>query len=108
MQPMLRKAVLIYGVIALAIALLLLSAGAFLPLGFYLLVNGFVVVGAILLQRGQYRVHFRWARRQMQPTGERVVDPTTGEIVEVVVDPKTGSRNVAPLRRVDAGPPAEK
>ena len=108
MQPMLRKAVLVYGVVALAIALLLLSAGAFLPLALYLVVNAVVVGGATLVARGRYGLHFAWERRQMQPTGERFIDPATGETIEVMVDPKTGVRNVAPLRRVDAGPPKQK
>ncbi len=54
MQPMLRKAVLVYGVVALAIALLLLSAGAFLPLALYLVVNAVLVAGAILVARGRH------------------------------------------------------
>ena len=105
---MLKKAVLVYAVVALAIALLLLSAGAFLPLGLYLVVNAVVVAGAILVARARYGVHFAWEQRQMEPTGERFIDPATGGSIEVMVDPKTGLRNVAPLRRRDAGPPREK
>jgi hypothetical protein len=101
MQPMLQKAILVYAVVALAIALLLLSAGAFLPLGLYLAVNATVLAAAILVARGRYGMHFAWERRQMEPTGETFTDPTTGEKIQVMVDPKTGVRNVAPLRPVD-------
>ena len=103
-----QKAVLVYGVVALAIAFFLLSAGAFLPLVLYLLVNAVVVSGAFLLARRHYGLHFVWERHEMVPTGEHFLDPTTGEMIEVLVDPKTGIRNIGPLQQVDADPRSQK
>jgi len=101
MQPMLQKAVLVYAVVALAVALLLLSAGAFLPLALYIAVNAVVVAGGILVARGRYGMHFAWENRRMVPTGETFIDPKTGETIKVMVDPKTGVRNVTLLGPVD-------
>lgn len=103
-----QKAGLAYGVVALAIAFFLLSAGAFLPLVLYLLVNAVVVGGAFLWARRRHGLHFVWERREMMPTGEHFLDPTTGEVMEVLVDPKTGIRNIGPLRQVDADPRSQK
>jgi hypothetical protein len=101
MQRMLKKLVIAYAVVALAVALLLLSAGAFLPLALYLAVNVVVVAGAILVARGRKGLHFAWEQERMEPTGESFTDPTTGEKIQVMVDPKTGLRNVSSLGPLD-------
>jgi hypothetical protein len=65
-----------------------------------LLVNGGVILAALLLERSHYRpeppVGARW-----EATGERFVDPATGHQIEVRYDRNTGARDY-----IDLGPPA--
>jgi hypothetical protein len=52
---MLRRALIVYGVLAIAGGLVLLALGVRFPLVLYLLVNGFVILAALLLERSRYR-----------------------------------------------------
>ena len=56
----------------------------------YLLINGLVIAVALPVERGRYRG--ATDRGQWEPTGERFVDPTTGRLVEVQYDRRSGKR----------------
>jgi hypothetical protein len=93
---MLRKAILAYGVLAIIGAIALALAGIVAGLVFYLFVNGAVVLAAVLFERGRY--HPATAPGgSWQETGERFVDPTTGQLMKVRYNPQTGARDYVPV-----------
>jgi hypothetical protein len=93
---MLRKAILAYGVLALVGAIALALAGVGIGLVFYLFVNGAVVVAAVLFERGRYRPTVTTGG-PWQETGERFVDPTSGQLMKVRYNPQTGARDYVPV-----------
>jgi hypothetical protein len=94
---MLRKVILAYGVLALIGAIGLALAGIVTGLVFYLFVNGAIVIAALLFERGRYRPAIapggKW-----EETGERFVDPSTGQLMKVRYNPQTGARDYVPLK----------
>jgi len=94
---MLRKVILAYGVLALIGAIGLALAGIVTGLVFYLFVNGAIVIAALLFERGRYRPTIapggKW-----EETGERFVDPSTGQLMKVRYNPQTGARDYVPLK----------
>lgn len=94
---MLRKAILIYGILAIIGAVALALAGVLVGLVFYLFINGVIVIAALLFERGRYRPSLtpggRW-----EETGERFVDPSTGQLMKVRYNPTTGARDYVPVR----------
>lgn len=94
---MLRKAILVYGVLAMVGAVGLAVAGVITGLVVYLFINGAIVIAALLFERGRYRPTVapggRW-----EETGERFVDPSTGQLMKVRYNPQTGARDYVPLR----------
>jgi len=90
---MLRKALLGAGLLALAGALVIALRGASFPLVMWLTVLGLALIGGILLERGRYK-----PSRPGNPgpdwvaTGERFVDPDSGETVAVFYQAATGER----------------
>ena len=93
---MLRKAILAYGVLAVVGAIVLALAGVGIGLVVYLFVNGSIVVAAVLLERGRYRPTVT-PGGPWQETGERFVDPTTGQLMKVRYNPQTGARDYVPV-----------
>jgi hypothetical protein len=87
----LRAAVLGLGGMAIAAGALLLGAGA-RGAGVNLMVIGAIVVLGTALERWRYRKAPPPAGARWQPTGERFVDPATGETMEVHYDPASGER----------------
>jgi hypothetical protein len=61
----------------------------------WLLINAAVVGGAVLFERSAYRPRAD-DPTALQRTGERFQDPTTGELIEVWEDPRTGAREYRP------------
>lgn len=91
---MLRRFLIVFGVLALIVAaLLLFVAQAPLAVVLDLAASGAVIVGAILFERRGYRPRVDRTRGKWQPTGERFVDPTTGKLMEVRFNPETGERD---------------
>jgi hypothetical protein len=94
---MLRKVILAYGVLALIGAVGLTVAGIVTGLVFYLFVNGVIVIAALLFERGRYRPPIapggKW-----EETGERFVDPSTGQLMKVRYNPQTGARDSVPVK----------
>ena len=91
---MLRWIIIGYGLLSLiGAAILLFIVHATLWLVMYLAVNGFILVGALLLERKRYRPPVDRSQGHWQPTGERFVDPTTQKLMEVLYNPTTGERD---------------
>src|ERR1700674_128014 len=101
-ESMLRKAILAYGVLAVLGAIALALAGAVAGLVFYLFLNGSVVGAAVLLGRGRYNPVVT-PGGSWQETGERCVDPTTGQLMKVRYNPQTGARDYVPVSPDDGG-----
>jgi len=90
---MLRPALLVIGVVALAGALVAALARAPFPLTMWLSIIGIALVAGILFERGRYKPAER-ARPDGDwvATDERFVDPASGETVTVFYRPSTGER----------------
>jgi len=101
---MLRKAILAYGVLAVIGAILLALAGIISGLVLYLLVNGAVVIAALVFERGRYRPAVS-PDGPWQETAERFVDPTTGQLMKVRYNPQTGARDYVPVAQHPDPPP---
>jgi hypothetical protein len=97
---MLRRVIIGYGLLYLiGAAALLFIVHATLWLVLYLAVNGIILVSAVLLERKKYRTPVNRAQGHWQPTGERFVDPTTGQLVEVFYNTTTGERDYREVTR---------
>jgi hypothetical protein len=92
----LRKAILAYGVLAIVGAITLALAGVGVGVVLYLFVNGAIVVAAVLFERGRYRPSIT-PGGTWQETGERFVDPTTGQLMKVRYNPQSGARDYVPV-----------
>ncbi len=91
---MLRWIIIGYGLLCLlGAAVLLFLVHATLWLALYLVVNGFILVSAVFLERKRYRVQIDRTQGHWQPTGERFIDPTTERLMEVFYNPTTGERD---------------
>lgn len=99
---MLRKAILAYGVLAIVVGILLLAAGIGLGIVGYLLIQGIVVLAALLFERGRYQPRVTRSD-DWQDTEERFVDPSTGQLMKVRYNPRTGARDYVPANPL---PPA--
>ena len=90
---MLRFALLVVGGGALGLALIAALAGAPFPLVMWLTIIGVMLVGGILFERGRYKPA---APDRPGPgwvaTGERFIDPESGEEVTVYYQPTSGER----------------
>lgn len=92
---MLRKAILGYGVLAIVAGILLLAAGIGVGIVIYLLIQGIVVLAALLFERGRYQPRITESG-DWQETEERFVDPSTGQLMKVRYNPRTGARDYVP------------
>jgi hypothetical protein len=89
----LRRLLIIYGLLCLVGAVVLFALHVTLVLVIYLAVNGLVIVGGILFERHGYRPKISQTAGNWEKTGERFVDPTTKREVEVYYNPQTGERD---------------
>ena len=91
---MLRRVIIGYGLLSLigAVALLFIVHAA-LWLVLYLAANGFILMSAMLLERKRYHPQVNRTQEYWQPTGERFVDPTTRQLIEVFYNTATGERD---------------
>lgn len=97
---MLRRVIIGYGLLCvIGAAVLLFLVHAALWLVVYLAVNGFILVSVMLLERKRYRTQVDRTRGHWQSTGERFVDPTTGQLMEVFYNPATGEREYREVTR---------
>jgi hypothetical protein len=101
---MLRKAILAYGVLAVVGAIALALAGVQGGLVFYALIQGLILIAALLLERGRYRPPTTESGA-WQETQERFVDPSTGQLMKVRYNPQTGARDYVPTTPLPDPPP---
>lgn len=88
---MLRAIVLGLGAMAVAAGALLVRAGT-RGSGIYLICTGAAIILSIAFERWRYRHPPAPAGARWERTGERFVDPTTGETMEVHYDRASGER----------------
>ena len=81
----------------LAVVSMLLVAASVAP-GWWLLVNAAIVAAALVFERRGYQPEAP-NPGALRPTGERFHDPTSGEVLEVWEDPRTGAREYRPAAR---------
>ena len=88
---MLRTAVLLFGLGALALGAYLCTLGVAHG-GIQVLVGGAIFVIGTLFERWRYNNKSASSEGDWQVTGERFVDPETGKNMEVLYDPGSGER----------------
>lgn len=90
---MLRKAVLVLGLLSLASAALLALRGIY-PVALWLLVNGLALTLGVIYERSRYKpLKANAPGAGWLATGERFIDPASGALVEVYSDPRSGERD---------------
>jgi hypothetical protein len=94
---MLRTAVLIFGLGALALGAYLCTLGVAHG-GIQVLVGGTIFVIGTLFERWRYNNKNASSEGDWQVTGERFVDPETGKNMEVLYDPRSGERRYQEIR----------
>jgi len=88
---MLRHAVIAVAIILICAGMGLLAFGVPVP-GWQALVVGVIVFIGTLFERWRYRRIEALPKGPWQRTGERFLDPATGNPVEVMFDARTGER----------------
>jgi hypothetical protein len=109
-MTVLRTLVLALGALLILSGFATIAVGGWVALwGFWLVLGGLVIVGAILLERRRYRSSHAETRAadpgpgggepldqpleaRFSPTTERFVDPSTGLAMRVYVDAASGER----------------
>ena len=90
---MLRAGLLVFGCVMLAAAALAALAGCRPAATIPLAVWGAIFAGGVLIERWRYkRLSDDRPGRGWQATTERFVDPETGRLVTVFLNPATGER----------------
>ena len=100
-----RTALIAFAVILTCVGIGLLIFGVSAP-GWQALGSGAILLIGILFERWRYRrieppISGRWQR-----TDERFIDPSSGEPVEVMFDPRTGERHYVAGKSPGAKDPA--
>ena len=91
-----RKWLLLICSVTLVISIVLVSVSG-LP-AWWLLINSAIVLAALVFERRGYEPKAS-NPAALKPTGERFNDPTSGELIEVWEDPRTGAREYRPVVR---------
>ena len=99
---MLRNAILVLAAVVFATGAALCLARIPIP-GIHLLAWGGIAVVAILIERWRYEGNAATARDGWQKTGERFQDPQSGQIVDVLYHPLTGTRRYVAAGDVSVG-----
>jgi hypothetical protein len=88
---MLRSVVIAAGAILACVGTGLIASGVHAA-GWQMLVIGVIVLIGTLFERWRYRHLEEPPADHWQRTGEQFIDPSTGDPVEVMFDPRTGER----------------
>ena len=96
---MLRTVVIAAAAILSCVGIGLIACGVHAP-GWQALAIGVIVLIGTLFERWRYRLIEERPKGDWQRTGEQFIDPSSGEPVEVMFDPRTGER-----RYVAGNPP---
>jgi membrane protein implicated in regulation of membrane protease activity len=87
----LRGFVIAAGAILTFVGIALIVSGVHAP-GWQALVTGLIVLVGTLFERWRYRRIEQPPKGPWQRTGEEFLDPSTGNHVEVMFDPRAGER----------------
>lgn len=96
---MLRTALLI-----VSLGLLTVGLGAWLggaPGALPMMIWGAVLTAAVVFERWRYRSSATTDSDAWEQTGERFVDPESGQAMQVLYNPRTGARRYRPAPRED-------
>jgi len=88
---MLRTVVIAAAAILTCVGIGLIACGVDAP-GWQALAIGVIVLIGTLFERWRYRRIEQERNSEWQRTGEQFFDPSTGDPVEVMFDPRTGER----------------
>jgi hypothetical protein len=88
---MLRTVVIAVAAILTCVGIGLIACGVHSP-GWQVLILGVMVLIGTLFERWRYRRIEGPSNGCWQRTDERFIDPSTGDTVEVMFDPRTGER----------------
>jgi hypothetical protein len=88
---MLRTVVIAAASILTCVGIGLIACGVYAP-GWQALAIGVIVLIGTLFERWRYRPIEEARESDWQRTGEQFIDPSTGDPVEVMFDPRTGER----------------
>jgi hypothetical protein len=64
--------------------------------GMWVALVGAVLVVVSAMEQVRYRLSSGSSDRSLRPTAERFVDPTTGQLLQVWIDPASGERSYVP------------
>ncbi len=94
----LRQGLLLAAAVSLigAVVLVVFGSGGVRGIGVYLAVEAAVLLAFVLLERYRYRPRAK-NPSALRPTNERMIDPVSGQLVEVWEDPATGAREYRPV-----------
>lgn len=98
---MLRGCLVIVGIVGVAAGVILFLAGAGWPAAIELVALGAVLTLGILFERRGYHPRVDRSSGNWEETGERFVDPVTGNLIEVRYNPDTGERDYVDKGRPD-------
>jgi hypothetical protein len=87
----LRNAVIAGSAILSCVGIGLIACGVYAP-GWQALLIGVIVLIGTLFERWRYRRIEEASNGRWQRTDEQFIDPSTGDPVEVMFDPRTGER----------------
>lgn len=88
---MLRTAVIAVAALLTCVGIGLIASGVSAP-GWQVLALGAIVLIGTLFERWRYRRIEEPPNGHWQRTDEQFIDPSTGDAVEVMFDPRTGER----------------
>lgn len=93
------RAILIFaGVVSILMGVALLASGFAAVAGGYLVGEGVILTLAMIFERWRYRKKpARGNPDAWRPTGERFIDPESGQLTEVRFNPATGERAYVPV-----------
>lgn len=95
---MLRTAVLVFALLAVALGAYLCTMGMVSHGGIQSLVFGLLTLVGTLFERWRYNNRNAAASGNWQVTGERFADPESGREMEVLYDPDSGERRYREMR----------
>lgn len=88
---MFRTAIAVVAALVACAGLALIVHGQLMG-GWQMLAGGLIVLVGVLFERWRYRQPAERPDSSWQATGERFIDPSTGDPVEVFYDPRSGER----------------
>jgi membrane protein implicated in regulation of membrane protease activity len=101
----LRAIVIAAGAILVCVGVGLIACGrAFHPFGWQALIVGVIILIGTLFERWRYRRIEEPPQGDWQRTGEQFIDPSTGNPVEVMFNPRTGERRYVDGKSRGTGP----